>query len=1221
MGLSFFLMGLSMLTLHLAFDGQLGSVYINGRESHVFSLMDLGLTKQGLKDFVANPQPYGGKLFKALFKDASEARRAFDDLSKQVERTIILVLESSELDGIAWEYAYHDNAYIVEDFAFIRALPEKERPHSNGRLSKSVERVPLLFIPANPLVDLSGEPMRELDIESEWREMTQHIVKSNAPFDLIELRPPTPAVLQSVMARFQNGMIAHFSGHGAATKDGAFLLFENENGSSNPLEAREFVREIKDQAWIGFLSACQSAVAERTVFGNLARELVKAGVPFALGMQFNLPDLFAPNISGQFYNYLSQGHAVPDAARQARRAVKRENEFYVGMIALYAAHPDEAGKMEWSGSGARTLSTFAVADVSDLPTPSGFIGRQRELMNIGTKLLEKKKPNTVTLHGAGGIGKTALMRQTLLRFAPSFEAALAIVLDPLPSLDSVSGRIERFLNLPSPCSNDTKEREQILRGKLTGRETLLGLDNFETLIHARDNGSNEEKKTAKSLYAFFKRLAAEGVTLCVTSRENTSLPGEMIQEILGLEDEVGGRLFQNTISTRRDALNEIGLEKISAAVGGHPLALRLLAPIFEEQAGLTLDDFIQKLETFLPEARDEWTEQERHESLRACFAFSMDNLPSTAEGNELQIAFLRLSIFTAFFLDFTAAAVLEGRFLENTSEFLQMAPKINRTLHGLWERGLLERIILPLKEGNLYLYRLHPTIRNIAKERLTDIDKEMAKTNYWQSLDHLVGMAEENVSKSPFIAQIVFHAVPDLIVAAGLKKDENGVRMQIGVSKILGQFGFYDDSLRLLEKINNNPEALNEKAYILAIRGNLDEALRRYQQSLEILERLGNLQGKAATLADMAEIHVTYGDLDKAVTIYQQVIELAETLGDQSIKSGTLSKMANVFFARGDLGGAMNLYQKSLAIEQELNDLKAQSVTLYSMANIYFTLGDMDKAMKIYEDVLENFKKLKDLHDVGATLNAMAGIYLAREDYEEAMKLYQQSVEIAEVLGDLQGKSTALHNVAQIYVAQGYYDEAMKLYQQSLEISEDMDYLHGKAATLFRIAEVRLKQGASDVALQLFQEVLEIQKKLGALDSERLTLRWIAIIEAKKFNFDKALSFLKEAVDIEKGLESFDLDKNESSLELIDKILAIKKDYQRSFEQIIIKTVQAAREKRIETKEYLKSSQKMAGDLSSPAEVRELGKVLSGILSEDTYVDLTTLTSEFRGMVEKALER
>ncbi len=122
-----------MLTLHLAFDGQLGSVYINGKESHAFSLMDLSLTNQGLKDFVTNPRPYGGKLFQTLFKDGSETRNAFNELSKQTERTIVLVLESSELDGIAWEYAYHDNAYIVEDFAFIRALPEKERPHEQKR--------------------------------------------------------------------------------------------------------------------------------------------------------------------------------------------------------------------------------------------------------------------------------------------------------------------------------------------------------------------------------------------------------------------------------------------------------------------------------------------------------------------------------------------------------------------------------------------------------------------------------------------------------------------------------------------------------------------------------------------------------------------------------------------------------------------------------------------------------------------------------------------------------------------------------------------------------------------------------------------------------------------------------------------------------------------------------------------------------------------------------
>ena len=241
-----------------------------------------------------------------------------------------------------------------------------------------------------------------------------------------------------------------------------------------------------------------------------------------------------------------------------------------------------------------------------------------------------KKPLTVTLHGAGGIGKTALLWQALLRFAPSFELTLAIGLDPLPSLESVLGRIERFLGLPSPCANDTKEREAMVRNALTSKRTLLGLDNFETLNHALNDDA--AKGTAKSLYAFFKSLPAIGVTLCVTSREKTNLPGENIEDIYGLENAMGGALFYENVSTRKDALNEAGLEKLSAAVGGHPLAFRLLAPIFEEQAGLSLEQFIEKLQTFLPKASDQWTEEERHASLGACFAFSLDHLSRIERG-------------------------------------------------------------------------------------------------------------------------------------------------------------------------------------------------------------------------------------------------------------------------------------------------------------------------------------------------------------------------------------------------------------------------------------------------------------------------------------------------------------------------------------------------------------------------------------------------------------
>ena len=1174
-----------MLELQLTLQNNQVNVKANGKESHLFPLQDLGQTKKEWEDFLKNPRPYGMKLFEALFKDGSQARKAFDELTKQSERTIVLILESPDpstslrtrLDGVAWEYAYHGNAYVVEDYPFVRALPENERP-TNGRLKASYERIPLLFIPANPLVGLNGEPMRALDEEAEWKEMKKYIAASNAGFDLLKMLPATPKQLQTVMAQFHEGLIVHFSGHGGVADGRAILLFEGENGASNPLDVQEFVREIKDKAAITFLSACQSAVAEKTEYSNLARGLVKAGVPFALGMQFNLPDPFAPEISGQFYNYLTHGHSVPEAARQARRAVKREHELYVGMIALYAAHPDEAGTLKWSGTGAQTLSTFRPADVSDLPAPAnGLIGRQGELMRIGTKLLEGKKPLTVTLHGAGGIGKTALLWQALLRFAPSFEAALAIGLDPLPSLESVLGRIERFLGLQSPCSNDTQERETLVRNALTSKRTLLGLDNFETLNHAvegiRSLEPSDSSKVAKSLYAFFKSLPAEGVVLCVTSREKTNLPGETIEEIYGLEDAMGGALFYENVSTRRDAINvkDGNLEKLSAAVGGHPLALRLLAPIFEEQAGLSLEQFIEKLQTFLPKASDRWTEEERHASLGACFAFSIDNLPKNEEGQRLQVAISRLSVFTAFFVDFTAAPVLENKMFETDEEVTAMRERASNTLHTLWERGLLEQSLIPLEKENFYLYRLHPALGIFAKESLTDV--EIVKENYWQSMSNLARMGEEQITKSPLMAQIVLRAVPDLLVSAESKNDQDAALMQFRVSKLLGQFGLYDDSLRLLGKSRDTNESLK------------------------------NLQGKSATLHQMAGIFVTRGDLEGAMKLYQQALSIDEGLGDLQGKSATLHQMAGIFVTRGDLDGAMKLYQQALSIDEGLGDLKGKSHTLNEMAYIFVTRGDLDGAMKLYQQSLEIEEGLGDLQGKAITIGEIAQIYVTRGDLDKGLEMQKEKLAIVKEIGDKSEEGVALANIAGIFVTRGDLDGAMKLYQQALSILEGLGDLQGKSATLANMGVVHYQRHEYKLSIQAFLEALSTLEKMGAVPDAQTVAGWLARLR-KELGGEKFDSLWREVT-------------NNSPLP--NWLEQGQQDQGMTTEQFIAGAIQTAREKRPEAEQYFKAAQKMAASSDAPEEQRELGRVLSRILAGEKNVDLSGLTGELRKMVEKEL--
>lgn len=1206
-----------MLTLHLTLDNGQVTVRANELQSHSFFIRDLDNTD--FENFVNDPKLYGGKLFQALFRDGSEARKVFDELSKLTERVIVLVLESSELDGIAWEYAYHDNAYIVEDSAFIRALPEMERPHANGRLSKSVERMPLLFIPANPLVDLRAEPLRELDIESEWREMTQHIIKSNAPFDLIELRPTTPIALQSVMAKFQTGMIAHFSGHGAATKDGAFLLFENENGSSNPLEAREFVREVKDQAWIGFLSACQSAVAEKTAFGNLARELVKAGVPFALGMQFNLPDPFAPNISGQFYNYLSQGHAVPEAARQARRAVKRENEFYVGMIALYAAHPDEAGKMGWTGSGAQTLSTFAAADVSDLPTPSGFIGRQRELMNIGTSLLAKKKPNTVTLHGAGGIGKTALMRQALLRFAPSFELTLAIALDPLPSLESMLGRLERFLNLPSPCSNDTKEREKIVRGKLTGRETLLGLDNFETLNYALNEKDSEEEKTAKSLHSFFKYLAANGVTLCVTSREVTNLGGEVIIDIEGLPNDVGGRLFQDNVVSQKDEIYTEKTQQVSEMVGGHPLALRLLASAFDDQVEKSLDQYIEDLKSYLPKARDKWTEEDRHESLRASFDFTMRNLVKTEEGKELQIVLSRLSVFIAYFPPFLAAPTIACKWPETSEEDQEQQEIAERLLYSLWGRGLLERLNLPLRNKIDYLFRIHPALSHFAATHVSPKDLPIYLGTHWRSMYQLASNAhpsnkQNGIYGNPLISSIVRLAIPDLMKATKLQTDSDPSDFLYNVAFLLEHFGSLNDALDL------------------------------YQQSCNIKDKIGDLRGKSNVLGDMAYIFRTRGDLDKAINLHEQSLKNWEKLNDLKGKSITLQDLAGIYVLRNDLEAAARLCLESLEINEKLGDLPTKAANLYQMASIYEVRGELNEAAESLSQSLTIFRELGNSKGVSDSLSGLAYISHRLGFLEEASDLYQQSLNIKKEIGDSKGISTVLHETANLYVTKGNFLDALPLYKQALEISESLGDLNAKATALSGIASIYMHNKNFIDAITMLEQSLSIHHELGNQRDESIGLTNIGQAFWASGSYGKALVSLFSGLKLLSqlnidpgtqntiasiligwqqiiGAEKFDELWQEEIGQPIPEWLKQKPHRERGMtaEQFIVGAIQSVREKRPEAEQYFKEAQRMAVASNAPAELQALSKVLLRIMIGEKNVDLSVLPTELREMVEKAL--
>ena len=67
-------------------------------------------------------------------------------------------------------------------------------------------------------------------------------------------------------------------------------------------------------------------------------------------------------------------------------------------------------------------------------------------------------------------------------------------------------------------------------------------------------------------------------------------------------------------------------------------------------------------------------------------------------------------------------------------------------------------------------------------------------------------------------------------------------------------------------------------AILYANKGEVDEAIALYNQSLEITERIGDVQGKAMTLWCLGDLAEQQGEYTKAISYLQPALEILQRL-------------------------------------------------------------------------------------------------------------------------------------------------------------------------------------------------------------------------------------------------------------------------------------------------------------------------------------------------------
>jgi len=246
----------------------------------------------------------------------------------------------------------------------------------------------------------------------------------------------------------------------------------------------------------------------------------------------------------------------------------------------------------------------------------------------------------------------------------------------------------------------------------------------------------------------------------------------------------------------------------------------------------------------------------------------------------------------------------------------------------------------------------------------------------------------------------------------------------------------HDTLARLPPDSPRRPAWMGQLGNLAYRRGDYEDAERRYQQSLQIEERLGDQSGMATNYHHLGILAQARGDYEEAERRYQQSLQIEERLGNQSGMAASYGQLGNLAYVRGDYEEAERRYQQSLPINERLGDQSGMATNYHHLGMLAQARGDYEEAERRYQQSLPIFERLGDQSRMAASYGQLGMLAQARGDYEEAERRYQQSLPIFERLGNQSGMATSWTQLGVLTAAMQRYAEAIVWHTRALLMRE-----------------------------------------------------------------------------------------------------------------------------------------------------------------------------------------
>ncbi|PYO69264.1 MAG: hypothetical protein DMD37_02820 [Gemmatimonadetes bacterium] len=262
-------------------------------------------------------------------------------------------------------------------------------------------------------------------------------------------------------------------------------------------------------------------------------------------------------------------------------------------------------------------------------------------------------------------------------------------------------------------------------------------------------------------------------------------------------------------------------------------------------------------------------------------------------------------------------------------------------------------------------------------------------------------------------------------------------------------------SLTVARSIGNDvlaAEALNTVGGLDLTTGSLDDARKSFLEALDVGGRSRELRARVEqNLGILANIQ---GDLDEALTRYERSLEAYREAGDEH---GCAIAYHNLGMASADLGlypEADKYFLESRALAERSRDVYLQGLCLVNQAEVDVARQRFENARNNAEAALALFDQLGARRPKADAYRVLGMVYRESGRPSLAESRLRSAIELSVANGSVLGEAEASHELALLYQAMGRNQKALRLLNAAyrlfrrLDARVDLVHVGGKVAEL-----------------------------------------------------------------------------------------------------------------------------------------------------------------------------